>query len=58
MNAEELYEAMKQALTFLGLRWGDMSAMQVSLRDKKLVFSYEGKEVAIPLPDNAAADAA
>ena len=52
MNAQELYDAMKQALRFLELSWGDLDAMQVSLRDKRLVFSYEGREAVVLLPDN------
>lgn len=52
MTAEDLYEHMKQALAFFDLRWGGFASVQVAIHGNKLVLSYEGKDVAILLPES------
>lgn len=52
MTADDLYEHMKQALAFFGLRWGGFASVQVTIRANKLVLSYEGKDVTILRPES------
>lgn len=53
MNGEQFYEAFKQALKILGLRWDEKALVTVELRDNRLYFingdrgffiALEGKE--------------
>lgn len=50
MNAEEFYERMKDALTYLGVHWGDKADVQVWIEDGKVHMAYCDNEASFPVP--------
>jgi len=46
----ELYQEMKDALDYLGLRFHQMDQVEVTLRGHCIVFSYGGRSVTLVLP--------
>jgi hypothetical protein len=50
MNAELFYEKYKQALLFLGTKWGYKEKVQVWCDGDQFHMSYDGKEVSIFVP--------
>jgi hypothetical protein len=50
MNAEHFYNEFKHALKGLGVRWGDMLQVQVSIDGDKISFKHEGLETLVRLP--------
>lgn len=49
MNAKELYDYIKFALSAVGLEYSQMEEMEVSIEGGKLVFEHEGIELRLPL---------
>lgn len=47
MNGEQFYEEFKNALKYLGLGWGDASAMTVYIHEQDLYFSYGGRTLSV-----------
>lgn len=45
MNADEMYEGMKDALYFFGLKFHDKHLVTVTVSKGKLHFTYEGRTV-------------
>lgn len=43
MNAEELYQIMKEALHVLDVPWGDKEKVKVEIDADKLRFSYKNR---------------
>lgn len=52
MNAQQLYDMIKDARDFFGLRFSEFHLMQVKLRPTHVTFEYEGNTVIIKVPDN------
>lgn len=51
MNAEQFYEDFKAALSYLGLRWGDMGLAQVHLTQTGcVVLVHGGKAASFEVP--------
>ena len=50
MNGEQFYEEFKNALKYLGLGWGDASAMTVYIHEQDLYFSYGGRTLSVHIP--------
>lgn len=49
MTAEDLYDAMKRALEFFGLRFHQMGRVLVSYEKDALVFTYNGDAVRVEI---------
>lgn len=47
MNACEFYENFKEALDYLGLRWGNMALATVSIDGNKFTLSYGDKSATV-----------
>lgn len=47
MYGDSFYQAFKDALKFFDLAWGDMGKIVVRAETGKVIFTYEGREVAI-----------
>ena len=47
MNGEEFYEAFKEAIKFLGIRWGDMGEVTVTSGEGKLTFTANGRSCTV-----------
>ena len=45
MLASDFYEEFKDALKYLGLKWGEMDLAQVSVINDKFIMSYGTKVV-------------
>ena len=45
MNAEQFYEEFKSGLSYLGVRWGDMSQVEVWVEDDTFYMMLDGKQV-------------
>lgn len=45
MNAEQLYEKMKDALAFFGLRFHDKHLVEVVFHEGSVVFRYDGATI-------------
>ena len=45
MNAEQFYEEFKAGLSYLGVRWGDMSQVEVWVDDDTFYMMLDGKQV-------------
>lgn len=50
MTMEELYREMKDALDYLGLRFHQMHAVEVTLCGDRICFTYGGRSVSVALP--------
>lgn len=57
MKLEGLYQDMKDALGFLGLRFHDKELVDVTLDGGDLVFSYGGRSARVEIPRKEASDA-
>ena len=53
MNAEELYEHIKDALTFFGLSFHQKDQMKVSIADNFLVLSHGLRSVAVKVEEQS-----
>lgn len=53
VNLEDLYRDMKDALDFLGLRWGEKETVQVTLAGDELVFTHGCRSVRVRIPKKA-----
>lgn len=51
MNAELLYDEMKDALSYFGLKWADRDKMDVTFHKNVVVFSYENRAVQVVADD-------
>lgn len=51
MDGEEFYDAFKDALYALNVGWGSKKNVEVSIRDNKVVFSYNGREYTVEVND-------
>lgn len=49
MNAQHLYDSLKDALDYLGLRFSAMGLAEVELRGQTLIFSYNGRSATVRL---------
>lgn len=49
MNAEELYQHMKDALSFFGLSFHQKSEMDVKFKDNQIIFTYDNLHITIQL---------
>ena len=49
MTADDLYEEMKEALSYLGLRFHDRHLVKVTIVDNKLVFTHRGKSISFDI---------
>lgn len=47
MNADELYEQMKEALNMFGLSFYQKDSMQVEFKDGQVIFTYGNKSISI-----------
>ena len=47
MNAEQLYQHIKDALSALGLGWNQKDKMTVSITGGEIAFSFENKTISI-----------
>lgn len=45
MNAEELYEELKEALRYFGLSFHQKDQVKVSARTDKIIFEHAGREI-------------
>lgn len=52
---EDLYGEMKDALKYLGVRFGDMHTVKARIEDNKLVLSHWGKTISIDINERATA---
>jgi len=52
MTMEELYQAMKDSLKYLNLRFSDMHEVDVCLNDGFLVFSHENRQTSIEIVES------
>lgn len=50
MKLDMFYQEMKDAMQYLGVSWGDMHLIQVSIRDDRIRFTYDGRAVSFCLP--------
>ena len=50
MNAEELYQEMKDALAYFGLSFHSKDHVTVSIDGNKLVFAYNNRYVVVTIP--------
>jgi hypothetical protein len=51
MNADDFYEEFKNALDYLGLKWGEKAVAKVQLRNDAVVLSWGNREAAIIVRD-------
>lgn len=51
MNAQTLYDRIKEALAFFGLRFAEMGQMTVEFEPDRIVFTYGGYMCAFPLDE-------
>ena len=51
MNAEELYQEIKDALATFGLGFNEMDKMQVHFEDNQVTFSYEDRSLTVRTND-------
>lgn len=49
MSMDDLYEEMKSALSYFGLRFSAKDQVKVYICDDRLIFEFEGREISIPL---------
>lgn len=49
VTADDLYEEMKDAMRYLGVRFHDRHLVKVKIEDNKLVFSHYSKSIAIDI---------
>ena len=47
MDAEELYQEIKDALANFGLRFNEMDKMKVYFEDNQVTFNYENRSLTI-----------
>ena len=47
MNGEEFYRALKEALSFFDLSWGEKDKMTISIKGGEIEFSFENKTISI-----------
>lgn len=50
MNAEEFYDAFKDALVFLGVAWGKKEQVQIEIKDDTLIMSYDNRTATLTTP--------
>lgn len=50
MNAEQLYQEMKDALDYFGLSFHSKDHVVVTIEGNKLIFSYNNRSVAVTIP--------
>lgn len=51
MNAEDLYNDIKEALDFFGLRFSEMNKMKVLLENNAVHFIYQNKSIMTSVGD-------
>lgn len=49
MTADDLYEELKEALKYLGLRFHERDQVKVTIVDNELVFTYRGKSISFDI---------
>lgn len=57
MNAQDLYEELKDAARYLGVRFHNFEAIDVTLEGNKLRLEHQGKEVLLIIPNASEAPA-
>jgi len=50
MTVDEMYQDMKRALDFFGLRFHEMASVSVYIAGDKLVYAYNGETISVSLP--------
>lgn len=48
MNAQELYDEIKDALKYFGLNFYQMDLMAVSIAPDEIRFTYQGRTLTVP----------
>lgn len=54
MNADDLYQEIKAALEYFGLRFKEMHLVEVRFHDGEIEFSYGGRSTRVKVSENAA----
>ena len=55
MNGEDFYEEFKEALKFIGLRWGEKDKATIEIWNGSIVISYGFRKVGIDFAINGGA---
>ena len=50
MNAEVLYENLKNAVAWFGLTWGEKHLIRVRISGNTLCFEHSGTEIRMTIP--------
>lgn len=50
MNAEQLYQEMKDALDYFGLSFHEKDKMVVTIEGNQIVFSYNNRSISVTIP--------
>lgn len=50
MTMQDLYDRMKDALKFFGLRFSEMHEVRVSVKGDRVCFDHEGQQITFELP--------
>lgn len=45
ITLDDLYEEMKDAMKYLGVRWGDKHLVKAFIENDQLVLSYRGRQI-------------
>lgn len=47
MNAQELYDELKEAIDYFGLGWRDKAEIEVMFNHDEIVFTYEHRRLSV-----------